>query len=294
MIQIHHISPLAVLLFSLTTFTVIFVFALARASASTVVAADTFSRNAVDNWRPAETGGSYLLTGGAANFDVADGVGTMRVPKAGVTRTATLPSVSVQNVDLRVRVQTDKDATGGGLDVDLIARRIAANTEYRFRAHISADGSISVRIVRAVSGQTVQLGRSGTVQGPTHTAGRALWIRAQATDVNPTTLRMKIWEDGQSEPDAWTYGASDNTQSLQALGAVGLRAFVSSTSNNAPVTFAFDELEARSLPALDVPVLIGAGDIASCTSSGDQATASLLDGMRGTVFTMGDNAYPRG
>ncbi|HEX4896887.1 MAG TPA: metallophosphoesterase [Candidatus Limnocylindrales bacterium] len=41
-------------------------------------------------------------------------------------------------------------------------------------------------------------------------------------------------------------------------------------------------------------VLVGAGDIASCGSSGDEATADLLDGIAGTVFTAGDNAYDSG
>ncbi|MFQ5890510.1 MAG: PKD domain-containing protein [Gemmatimonadota bacterium] len=41
-------------------------------------------------------------------------------------------------------------------------------------------------------------------------------------------------------------------------------------------------------------VLVGAGDIASCTSSGDEATAALLDDIGGTVFTAGDNAYNSG
>jgi hypothetical protein len=41
-------------------------------------------------------------------------------------------------------------------------------------------------------------------------------------------------------------------------------------------------------------VLVGAGDIATCTSSGDSATARLLDGIGGTVYTLGDNAYPDG
>jgi acid phosphatase type 7 len=41
-------------------------------------------------------------------------------------------------------------------------------------------------------------------------------------------------------------------------------------------------------------VLVGAGDIASCTGSGDEATAELLANTRGTVFTLGDNAYPDG
>lgn len=41
-------------------------------------------------------------------------------------------------------------------------------------------------------------------------------------------------------------------------------------------------------------VLVGAGDIASCTTQNDQATATLLDGIAGTVFTLGDNAYSSG
>lgn len=42
------------------------------------------------------------------------------------------------------------------------------------------------------------------------------------------------------------------------------------------------------------PVLVGAGDIAGCGSSGDEATSTLLDSIPGTVFTVGDNAYPNG
>src|SRR5437868_1174933 len=38
-------------------------------------------------------------------------------------------------------------------------------------------------------------------------------------------------------------------------------------------------------------VLVGAGDIASCTSTGDDLTAKLLDTIPGTVFTTGDNVY---
>ena len=44
----------------------------------------------------------------------------------------------------------------------------------------------------------------------------------------------------------------------------------------------------------DDPVLVGACDIAHCSSNGDEATASLLDGIEGTVFTTGDNVYRDG
>lgn len=42
------------------------------------------------------------------------------------------------------------------------------------------------------------------------------------------------------------------------------------------------------------PVLVGAGDIARCDSDGDEATASLIDGIQGMVFSLGDTAYENG
>jgi len=42
------------------------------------------------------------------------------------------------------------------------------------------------------------------------------------------------------------------------------------------------------------PVLVAAGDVARCNDSGDEATASLLDAIPGTVAMLGDGAYPDG
>ncbi len=39
---------------------------------------------------------------------------------------------------------------------------------------------------------------------------------------------------------------------------------------------------------------MAAGDIGACDSSGDEATAALLDGMDGTILALGDLAYPDG
>lgn len=41
-------------------------------------------------------------------------------------------------------------------------------------------------------------------------------------------------------------------------------------------------------------MFVGAGDIAECNSAGPVETARLLDRIQGTVFTLGDNAYPSG
>jgi acid phosphatase type 7 len=44
-------------------------------------------------------------------------------------------------------------------------------------------------------------------------------------------------------------------------------------------------------PSPGEPVLVGAGDIAMCPLGAQEATARLLDGIGGTVFTTGDNVY---
>lgn len=64
------------------------------------------------------------------------------------------------------------------------------------------------------------------------------------------------------------------------------------TQTAAPPTL-IPTMTPTSTPTSD-PVLVGAGDIAGCNSNGDEATANLLDGIDGTVFTTGDNAYPNG
>jgi acid phosphatase type 7 len=55
--------------------------------------------------------------------------------------------------------------------------------------------------------------------------------------------------------------------------------------------------ESRSKPVLRVqtaPLLLAAGDIGSCGSGGDEATAELLEGVPATIAALGDLAYPIG
>ena len=70
------------------------------------------------------------------------------------------------------------------------------------------------------------------------------------------------------------------------------------TVRRLPVIATIAALLTVFFPATDVlaadPVLVGAGDIASCPRSQDEATAKLLDSISGTVFTAGDNVYTHG
>jgi len=61
------------------------------------------------------------------------------------------------------------------------------------------------------------------------------------------------------------------------------------TSNNESQT----QEKQTNVSATD-PVLVGTGDITSCSSTHDEETAKLIENIPGTVFTAGDNAYPNG
>ncbi len=51
---------------------------------------------------------------------------------------------------------------------------------------------------------------------------------------------------------------------------------------------------ATNTPSADGVIFVGAGDIADCGEEEDELTAQLLDNIPGTVYTVGDNAYPGG
>jgi hypothetical protein len=87
---------------------------------------------------------------------------------------------------------------------------------------------------------------------------------------------------GATRHDTATPGATGSIATPTTSGATPRPASLSPGSTPRPTTTA---------PPV---VLVGAGDIASCGSSGDEATADLLDGITGTVFTAGDNAYDGG
>jgi hypothetical protein len=62
------------------------------------------------------------------------------------------------------------------------------------------------------------------------------------------------------------------------VGAVTIRGTVADDVAEQPIT-------------VTDPVLVGTGDIGTCQSTNDEATALLLDSIAGTVFTAGDNDY---
>jgi glucose/arabinose dehydrogenase len=211
-----------------------------------VIAADSFGRNVNNGWGSADTGGAYSLEGTAANFSVTAGAGRIVLPSAGANRAAYLTAASATDVDISFRVRTDKlPSAGHQLYAYGVVRR-NANNAYRPKLIINSNGSVAVHAGVVVNNSESSIAPAVTVPGLSYSAGEWLWLRSEVTGMSPTTIRVRAWADGQPEPDTWHYTATNSTSAVQTAGAVGLRAYVSSSLANAPVTFDFDDLAATA------------------------------------------------
>ncbi|HEU5097776.1 MAG TPA: metallophosphoesterase [Roseiflexaceae bacterium] len=98
---------------------------------------------------------------------------------------------------------------------------------------------------------------------------------------------------GCGRPLATTPSNFRPTAAMPAALAPSPRPTARPSSTPAPTLPPLPSATPTPNPAND-PVFVGAGDIALCGSDGAEATARLLDGIEGMVFTLGDNAYEAG
>jgi PKD repeat protein len=129
-----------------------------------------------------------------------------------------------------------------------------------------------------------------------------------ATAGSPLTLSATFSDPGVGDAP-WTYaitwgdGSAQTTGSTtsQASGINATHTYATAGTNTVIVTVT-DKGGAAGSGQASVTVtqatasvtLVGAGNIARCDRTNDEATAALLDGIAGTVFAIGDNVYPNG
>jgi beta-mannanase len=216
--------------------------------AATTYASDSFSRTLTDTWGSPYIGGKYTLGGTAADFGTNGSAGTIRVPTANWNRYAHLTQVSARDVEVRFRIKRDKVAAGGSQIVYFLARRVSPGYSYQGRIRYGTDGTVRLQAVKEVAGAQTVIGGEKTATGLTAAAGTFIRVRGQVTGVNPTTILLKAWLDGQTEPSSWTYTGIDYASSLQVAGSVGLRTYLAGTVTNAPVVFTFDDYVVTDAP----------------------------------------------
>ncbi len=208
---------------------------------STTVASDGFSRSLSSGWGSADIGGVYSLYGSSSYFAVQNGAGLMRM-SAGQSRGATLYNAPARDVDVRFRVSTDVTPAGDGHWIYLVTRRSSDGSEYRTKLRLLADGRVLAGISKTNGGAESPI-VIGASSGVTVSAGSYLEVRASVIGSGTTTLRLKVWRSGQSEPSGWTVTGTDATKALQDGGAVALQSYL--PANGRASTLRFDDLVVR-------------------------------------------------
>ena len=162
---------------------------LARAAIAFAVVASVLLASAAIMPGPARATGSLVET----QFDGQAGMTIIR-------RQRTFGDVglseAVNDMSLRLRVSTDKVATGRGQMVAVVARQDGARGEYRLVTRFLRDGTVSLQLVKLADGRRTALVNPLAVGGLRHVAGAAYWVRADVTGSAPARLRLKVWRDG--------------------------------------------------------------------------------------------------
>ncbi len=212
--------------------------------AGAAFAADAFGRTVSGGFGTADTGGAWTVGGGASNFAVGSGVGAITLGTAGASRTGYLNSVSSTGFDGRVKVSADKIASGGGMYLSLVGRRLNSN-DYRAKLKVAANGVVSLYLTKVINDAQTTLAGPLTIPGLTLAANDALTIRLQLQGTSPTSISAKVWRASAAEPAAWHLTASDSTAQLQAAGSPGLIGYLSGSAANAPVVLRIDDFAVK-------------------------------------------------
>ncbi|WP_222592959.1 PKD domain-containing protein, partial [Cellulomonas persica] len=161
-----------------------------------VAAADAFGRTTATGWGSADTGGAWTLSGAASLYSVSGGAGRLTANPGATPRTR-LDEVSVRDVDVTQVVSLDRLSDTGTALVWVSARTSGWTSEYQAQARISQTGGVTLRIVRRLASGDTSLANV-VVPGLTYAAGDRLHLRLQAVGEGTTTLRSRLWADGQA------------------------------------------------------------------------------------------------
>ena len=181
---------------------------------------------------------------------VAGTYGAITIDTSGTWRELEL-ATKQRSTNVRVNVNSDKVATGVGQNVVLIARRTGPDTEYRVRLRFAPDGGVSFAILRIIHGARTYLSPQTKIQGVTRKPGSFVAVRVVVRDSSPTTISVRVWTAGQTEPTAWSRVVTDNNAELAQAGWLGIRFGVPASTTNVPVRYLYDRVAVSTDPGTD-------------------------------------------
>ncbi|MFI7587166.1 PKD domain-containing protein [Spongisporangium articulatum] len=207
---------------------------------TTTLAQDSFTRTTTGGWGSAETGGAWSTSGAASTVSVNNGTGVHSIGP-GVRTTTTLAGVSSTQTDLTTTLSLDT-MPNGPVYASVIGR-VVGSAEYAARVRVLVGGAVELHVERSGTAVT-----GGTLTGVTLGVGQKLNVRVQVSGTSPTTVRVRAWKAGTTEPTTWFATLTDSTAGLQAAGGVRISTYLSSSTTGGAVNVRYDDLKAVKLP----------------------------------------------
>lgn len=206
------------------------------------IACDTFERTETAEWGDLDTfGQSWAIGATPAQWNVANGVGTIQPSTNSADRFSTVTTTSIDNSVL-TSFSISALPASGTLIAGAVTRYVDGSNHYIGRAHVATTGLITAAITKRVAGVASTVASVATTM--TLIPGEWYKLRSQAVGSN---LALKIWPSWQDEPVNWTVTAVDT--SITTGDQVGVMA----RNESAVVTqvFSFDDFSAVPFQLLD-------------------------------------------
>jgi hypothetical protein len=214
------------------------------------LARDLFNRTVTGGLGTADVGGPWTTISGGSRLSVAAGSAVFRHNAAANQNEAVLNAVSTKRADLRVTLAADAVVNGNGTYVTIQGRRVNATTRYDAKFRWLSGNRWEVWLsAQKGSATATNLTTAMTVPG-TFTPGAKLKVRLQVLDATATstTVRVKAWADGTSEPATWSRTATDTYAPLQVPGAVGVTSYLASNATTVPISIRLSDLSVETVP----------------------------------------------
>lgn len=230
-------------------------------------------------------------------------------------RSAVIPvaSVTVEPASASLEVGSTRQLTAtahAASGAVISGRPVTWSSSSPDKASVSATGLVTAHAAGSSTVSATIEGKSGT-SAITVTAPPPPPAAVASISVSPGSASVEVGKTVQLT--ATLKDAAGNTLTGRTVGWTTSSASVASVSSSglvtgvgagsATITATSEGKSGQASITVTAPpppppegsvVLVGAGDIARCSSDKDDATARLLDNIAGTIFTAGDNVYENG
>lgn len=223
-----------------------------------VIASDNFERTVAAGWGTADAGGAWSGDGAfanTANSSVDERGGVLLLARGGGI--VQLPATSSTDTLTEVTYAITGGPEVGTRYIGLLSRIVGGN-DYEVAVRHSLDGGVRLYLWKNRSAVTV-------VTTPnvyaSWASGSTYHLKAEVTGTAPTTIRGKVWLDGDTEPD-WQLAHSETPTGTHAgPGAVGIEGYRNSDGTTAPASLRFDNYQVTDLATPEPVMYVGAAPI---------------------------------